>query len=177
MILMFTAAVGALEIDVCDVQMSSTDSIPFEGTVTIRKSAMIMRISHNNKTNHSISSNSYPSATANIAIHCLKRGGGDQTNQMQSYYRSPTWYEQHLTYYADIYFVWLRITDVASVPEMHIWSILLIKSDKKWCIHLSRSLFLYITQNLSFYGLEKLNFVRLEKHFREKGRDLTLSQE
>ena len=30
-----------------------------------------------------------------------------------------------------------------SVPEMRIWSILLIKSDLKWCIHLSRSLFLY----------------------------------
>ena len=54
MILMFTAAVGALEIDVCDVQMSSTDSIPYECTVPIRKSAMIMRISHKNKTNHSI---------------------------------------------------------------------------------------------------------------------------
>ena len=27
-------------------------------------------------------------------------------------------------------------------PEMRIWSILLIKSDLKWCIHLSRSLFL-----------------------------------
>ena len=42
------------------------------------------------------------------------------------------------------YFVWLRITDEGSVPEMRIWSILLIKSDKKWCLHLSRSLFLYI---------------------------------
>ena len=29
----------------------------------------------------------------------------------------------------------------AAVPEMRIWSILLIKSDLKWCIHLSRSLF------------------------------------
>ena len=33
--------------------------------------------------------------------------------------------------------------DEGSVPEMRIWSILLIISDKKWCIHLSRSLFLY----------------------------------
>ena len=41
------------------------------------------------------------------------------------------------------YFVWLRITDEGSVPEMRIWSILLIKSDIKWCIHLRRSLFLY----------------------------------
>ena len=41
------------------------------------------------------------------------------------------------------YFVWLRITDEGSLLEMRIWSILLIKSDLKWCIHLSRSLFLY----------------------------------
>ena len=34
-------------------------------------------------------------------------------------------------------------TDEGSVPEMRIWSILLIKSDLKWCIHLSISLFLY----------------------------------
>ena len=32
-----------------------------------------------------------------------------------------------------------RITDEGSVPEMRIWSILLIKSDSKWCLHLSRS--------------------------------------
>ena len=42
------------------------------------------------------------------------------------------------------YFVWLRITDEVSVPEMSIWSILSIKAGIKWCIHLSRSLFLYI---------------------------------
>ena len=39
------------------------------------------------------------------------------------------------------YFVWLRITDEGSVPQMRIWSILLMKSDLKWCIHLD--LFLY----------------------------------
>ena len=39
------------------------------------------------------------------------------------------------------YFVWLRITDEGSVPEMRIWSILLMKSNLKWCIHLG--LFLY----------------------------------
>ena len=39
------------------------------------------------------------------------------------------------------YFVWLRITDEGSVPEMRIWSILLIQSDLKWRIHLSKSLF------------------------------------
>ena len=33
------------------------------------------------------------------------------------------------------YFVWLRITDEGSVPDMRIWSILLMKSDLKWCIH------------------------------------------
>ena len=40
--------------------------------------------------------------------------------------------------------LWLRTTDEGSVPEMRIWSILLFESDLKWCIHLSRSLFLYI---------------------------------
>ena len=41
------------------------------------------------------------------------------------------------------YFVWLRITDEGSVPKMRVWSILLVKSDIKWCIHLSRSLYVY----------------------------------
>ena len=39
------------------------------------------------------------------------------------------------------YFVWVRITDEGSVPEMRIWSILLMKSDLKRCIHFD--LFLY----------------------------------
>ena len=39
------------------------------------------------------------------------------------------------------YFVWLRITDEGSVPEMRIWSILLMKSDLKWCIHLGLLLY------------------------------------
>ena len=39
------------------------------------------------------------------------------------------------------YFVWLIITDDGSVPEMRIWSILLMKFDIKWSIHLD--LFLY----------------------------------
>ena len=38
-------------------------------------------------------------------------------------------------------FIWLRTTNERSVPEMRIWSILLMKSDLKWCIHLD--LFLY----------------------------------
>ena len=52
-----------------------------------------------------------------------------------------------ITFHLLNYFVWLRITDEGSVPEMRIWSILLIKSDLKWCIHLSRSLFLYLNRN------------------------------
>ena len=39
--------------------------------------------------------------------------------------------------------------DEGSVPEMRIWSILLIKSALKWCIHLSRSLFLYFNYLVS----------------------------
>ena len=34
------------------------------------------------------------------------------------------------------------MTHEYSLPEIRIWSILLIKSDLKWCIHLSRSLLL-----------------------------------
>ena len=30
---------------------------------------------------------------------------------------------------------WLRITDKGSVPEMLMWTILLISFDLKWCIH------------------------------------------
>ena len=41
------------------------------------------------------------------------------------------------------YFLCLMITDEGSIPEMRIWSILLIKSDLKWCIHLGRSLFIF----------------------------------
>ena len=40
------------------------------------------------------------------------------------------------------YFVCLRTTDESSVPEMRIRSKLLIKCDLKWCIHLSKRLFL-----------------------------------
>ena len=45
------------------------------------------------------------------------------------------------------YFVWLRITDEGSVPEMRIWSILLIKYGLKWYIHLIRSLCVYFSAN------------------------------
>ena len=47
------------------------------------------------------------------------------------------------------YFLWLRITDEGSVPEMRIWSILLIKSALKWCIYLRRSLYLYFNYLVS----------------------------
>ena len=47
------------------------------------------------------------------------------------------------------FFLWLRITDEGPVPEMRIWSILLIKSVQKWCIHLSRSLLLYFNYLVS----------------------------
>ena len=39
--------------------------------------------------------------------------------------------------------------DESAVPKMRIWSILFIKSDLKWCIHLSRSLFLYFNYLVS----------------------------
>ena len=35
-----------------------------------------------------------------------------------------------------------------SLHEMRIWSILLIKSDFKWCIHLRRSIFLYFSLSI-----------------------------
>ena len=41
------------------------------------------------------------------------------------------------------YFVWFTITNEGSVPSMRIWFILLIKSDLKWFIHLSRSILSY----------------------------------
>ena len=48
------------------------------------------------------------------------------------------------------YFVWPRITDEGSVPEMRIWSILLIKSDLKWCI---KSLFIFQKNTWSSWSL------------------------
>ena len=41
------------------------------------------------------------------------------------------------------HFLGLRITEEGSLTEMRIWSLLLIKSDLKLCIHFSRSIFLY----------------------------------
>ena len=42
-----------------------------------------------------------------------------------------------------------------SLPEMRIWSMLLIKSELKWCIHLSRSLFLYFIAFIGHFGLNR----------------------
>ena len=42
------------------------------------------------------------------------------------------------------YLVWIRITDERSVSEKRKWSILLIKSISKLCIHLSKSLVLLL---------------------------------
>ena len=53
------------------------------------------------------------------------------------------WHFSGITFQRLNYFVWLRITDKGLLPEIRIWSILLIKSDLKWCIHLSRSLFIF----------------------------------
>ena len=59
------------------------------------------------------------------------------------------WHVWDISYQLLKLLVWLRTTDEGSVPEMRIWSILLIKSDLKWCIHLSRSLFLYFNYLMS----------------------------
>ena len=74
------------------------------------------------------------------------RNGQIHTSMSWVYYTIPfgfTLFWHFWTYISNFwnYFLWLRITDEGSVPEMRIWSISLVKSDLKWCIHLSRSLF------------------------------------
>ena len=59
------------------------------------------------------------------------------------------------------YFLWLRITDEGLVPEMRIWSILLIKSDLKWCIHVSRSLFFNCITNTKRVSMKHLSHVSM----------------
>ena len=59
------------------------------------------------------------------------------------------WFVHDISYQFLKILFWLRITGEGSIPEMRIWSILLIKSDLKWCIHLSRTLFLYFTKMYS----------------------------
>ena len=41
-------------------------------------------------------------------------------------------------------FNWMRITEEGSIPEMRMWSTLLIKSFSKCCKHLSRSVFSFL---------------------------------
>ena len=53
----------------------------------------------------------------------------------------------HMTHHAAI--VCLSITDVGSIPQMNIWSILLIKSNLKRYLHLARSLFLYFRMSFN----------------------------
>ena len=59
------------------------------------------------------------------------------------------WYFWDISFQLLNYFVWLRITDGGSVPEMRIRAILLMKSDVKWCIHLD---FFFIFQPLHSLG-------------------------
>ena len=47
------------------------------------------------------------------------------------------------------YFVWLRMTDDGHIPEMRVWSILLVNPILKWCIHPKGSLFLYFNYFVS----------------------------
>ena len=58
------------------------------------------------------------------------------------------WHFLVVTFQLFILHVLLRINDEGSVPEMRIWSISLIYSDLKWCIHLRRSLYLNFYQDV-----------------------------
>ena len=49
-----------------------------------------------------------------------------------------------------------KVKKEGPVPKMRIWSMLLIKSDLKWCIHLSRSLFLYYERVKKFHFVPNL---------------------
>ena len=77
-------------------------------------------------------------------------------------------------------FVCLRIIDDGSDPKISKWSILFNKCDLKWCIHLTRTFFLYFNFYLSttvggsessrghkFYGRLRLIFIVLSasKHY------------
>ena len=61
------------------------------------------------------------------------------------------------------YFLLLRMTDEGSVPDMCIWSISLIKSDLKWCIHLLNfehsSLLLFWLEEVSFLIITELDLI------------------
>ena len=62
---------------------------------------------------------------------------------------SSIWHFEAIIFNGWNYFVWPRITDEGSLPEMSIWSILLNKSGLKWCIHLSSSFFSYFSYSVS----------------------------
>ena len=51
------------------------------------------------------------------------------------------WYFCDISFHLFKLLCWLRITDEGSDPEMRIWSLLLMKSDLKWCIHLCLFIF------------------------------------
>ena len=60
------------------------------------------------------------------------------------------------------YFVLPRIADEGSLPEMRIWSILLIKWELKRCIHLSTSLFISLKESNYLGGhFIHMSYVRL----------------
>ena len=64
------------------------------------------------------------------------------------------------------FFILLRITDDGSVPEMRIWSLLVIKSDWKQCIHLRRNLFyIYMLSDPRGHSTADFGwFVAFEEH-------------
>ena len=80
------------------------------------------------------------------------------------------WHFLGITFQLLNYFVWLRITDEVSVPEMRIWSILLMKSDLKWYItdfivrgpsafRLSIDVIYYRYQNFVWTNRTIINFI------------------
>ena len=83
------------------------------------------------------------------------------------YYTIPFGFSLFWHFQVDIFnfwnlFVWRRISGEGSLSEMRIWSIFLVNSDLKWCIHLSRSLFLNISkQHDLIYILNYLDYICL----------------
>ena len=53
------------------------------------------------------------------------------------------WHSRVNIFYFWNHFIWRRITNEGLLPEIRIWSILLIISDLKWCLHLCSSLFIF----------------------------------
>ena len=75
----------------------------------------------------------------------------------------PFWLQlvlEYLAHHIQLFkLLWLRITDEGSVPEMCIWSILLIKSDLKWCTHHSKASF-RIARETAIDTIDKHNELR-----------------